>query len=62
MVYTIIINEAQRQRIQRALEVLDAVDPPNNNPNLEYEYLTDMVRDLPQEEAKNPGVGHGLCY
>lgn len=63
MAYNVLINETQRARIQRALELLDEREPLTGDdatdPDLEF--LLPCVRDLPKEESENPGILHGLC-
>jgi hypothetical protein len=55
------LSEDERALIESALnETFGGVTPPDVES--EDAILFDMIRDLPAEEAANPGVLHGLCY
>lgn len=57
--YHLVINEQQRAFIERALQDV-VVDIPSE-PEEEIKLLYEMIFDLPQIEAANPGTLHGLC-
>ncbi len=63
--YDLMISEAQRARITKALQMLDAAEgKPIEDETLEsvnLAYLTAMFEDLPNQEAQMPGVLHGFC-
>jgi hypothetical protein len=68
MFYEIMISEAQRARIEKALKLLDVHDPlpiiipPDGElEDHKCEYLTEMFEDLPKDEEASPGVTHGFC-
>lgn len=51
--YTIIIDEDQRQAL------LDLLNQDQPDPRLEY--WVEMLTELPDMEAANPGIHHGFC-
>lgn len=66
MPYTIMITEAQRARIVKALELLERTDPVQRNPtspdhDVNLAYLVAALEVVPSDEAESPGVIHGLC-
>lgn len=56
--YTIIIDEAQRAAITKALELAYPAKPGMDEDLL---YLLYNFQDLPKEEADDPGTHHGFC-
>jgi hypothetical protein len=60
MAYTIMINEAQRDRIEIALAALDVVAPPVEGDD-DAGFLTEMFKDLPKYEHEDPKTLHGFC-
>lgn len=59
--YNIIIDEDQRLHILEALKLAglagQKIDPSKDS----IVFLIEMLRDLPQNEASEPGCLHGFC-
>lgn len=61
--YHIVINEQQRKIILAALRNCspDFIDDCGDDATEELLTLVEMFNDLPEIEAANPGILHGLC-
>lgn len=66
--YELTIDERQRQIIEIALKMLPfsaisevSQDPMTDGPAETIEMLHGMFKELPDNEAKMPGVNHGFC-
>lgn len=63
MTYNIQINEEQRALMVRCIRALlqsnDELIIPEDEEELEL--MRDMLQDLPEQEAAEPGSTHGLC-
>lgn len=66
--YELTIDERQRQIIEIALKMLPfaaiaevSQDPMTDGPAETIEMLHGMFKELPDVEAKLPGVNHGFC-
>ena len=62
-----VITEAERLLIIEALDKLDAVSPISQEERdttiegFELATLSEMLKELPEVEAEDPGTIHGLC-
>lgn len=61
--YNIVINEQQRKIILAALDNCspDFIDDCGPDACDELDMLCEMIEDMPQVEAADPGILHGLC-
>lgn len=57
-VYTVVISEAQRAALVR----VDTAGLPDEADDMVDQNFVNCLRDLPESEALEPGISHGLCY